>query len=239
MGLGAVFFDIDDTLYSSTQFADSARRQAVQAMLDHGLRADRERVMEELREVVAEFGSNDDRHYNRLLERLPSAATSEVNPALLVMAGVIAYHEAKWRELRVRPDAEELLAALHRGGVKVGIISAGLTMKQMEKILRLGLVRWIHRGLIFITDQQGIAKSNPKLYSRAAAAAGVEPGAAMHVGDHPLNDVESARRAGMIAVLHEGSGKYQPLAARCRPDHRIRKLSELLPILVENYGFPA
>ena len=34
MGLRAVLFDIDDTLFSTTQFARLARRNAVRAMVD-------------------------------------------------------------------------------------------------------------------------------------------------------------------------------------------------------------
>ncbi|HLY74838.1 MAG TPA: haloacid dehalogenase, partial [Planctomycetota bacterium] len=37
MSLKAVFFDIDDTLFSTTDFAEKARRAAADAMRRHGL----------------------------------------------------------------------------------------------------------------------------------------------------------------------------------------------------------
>ncbi|MCC8180489.1 MAG: hypothetical protein LIP23_06230 [Planctomycetes bacterium] len=40
--LKGLFFDIDDTLYSSTEFAANARQQAVQAMVRAGLQVDEE-----------------------------------------------------------------------------------------------------------------------------------------------------------------------------------------------------
>ncbi len=235
MVLRAVFFDIDDTLYSSTRFAWRAREQAVDAMIRAGLRADAERVMTELQEVVAEFGSNDDRHYNRLLQRLGPDASGGANPALIVMAGVIAYHETKWRELTITDEARRLMQDLVAAGIRLGVITAGLTMKQAEKVLRLGLEQFLDPGLVFITDQEGIAKTNPKLYRRAVARAGLEPSQAMHVGDHPLHDVDTAKRAGMIAVLHHGSGKYAHLGGGADPDHRIEDLEQLRPILAD-YG---
>ncbi|MBC8329822.1 MAG: HAD-IA family hydrolase [Planctomycetes bacterium] len=235
MSLRAVFFDIDDTLYSSTRFAWRAREQAVEAMIRAGLRAGSDRVLVELQEVVVEFGSNDDRHYNRLLQRLGPEACTGANPALIVMAGVIAYHETKWRELSITAEARRLLQDLVAAGVRLGVITAGLTMKQAEKVLRLGLDDFLDPQLVFITDQEGIAKTNPKLYRRAAARAGLEPGQAMHVGDHPLHDVDSAKRAGMIAVLHQGSGKYAHLEGGAAPDHRIADLEELRPVLA-TYG---
>ncbi|RMH04608.1 MAG: HAD family hydrolase [Planctomycetota bacterium] len=235
MSLRAVFFDIDDTLYSSTRFAWRAREQAVAAMCRAGLRVPRERALAELAEVVAEFGSNDDRHYDRLLQRLGPDSHAGAHPALIVMAGVIAYHETKWRELTIPETERRLLADLAAAGLRLGVITAGLRMKQAEKILRLGLDRFLDPDLVFITDQEGIAKTNPKLYLRAAARAGIEPGQAMHVGDHPLHDADTARRAGMIAVLHQGSGKYAHLEGGLEPHHRIDELAELRPILVE-YG---
>ena len=236
--LGVIFFDIDDTLYSSTTFAWRAREQAVCAMVDRGLKVAEETAMAELREVVAEFGSNDDRHFNRLLERFPAEATAGVNPALLVMAGVIAYHETKWRELTIRAQDRTLLADLRRADMPLGVITAGLTAKQMEKILRLGLDAFLDPGLLFITDQVGISKASPKLYLRAAETAGVEPGRSMHVGDHPLHDVDPAAEAGMVTVLHRGSGKYAHLQGRHQPNHCIDDFGELRGLLREHYGLP-
>ena len=40
--LDAIFFDIDDTLFSTSVFADKARRAAVDAMVNTGLRTTRE-----------------------------------------------------------------------------------------------------------------------------------------------------------------------------------------------------
>lgn len=234
--LEVVFFDVDDTLYSSTEFAELARERAVQAMLARGLRMDAARVLAELQGVVAEFSSNDDRHFDRLLERLPAEATAGVNKALLVVAGVMAYHETKWKELHIRPRARQLLEDLAAAPLRLGVITSGITKKQMEKILRLGLDRYVDPGLIVITDQQGIAKSNPQLYERAARLAGVAPARAMHVGDHPAHDVDSARRAGLITVWHRGGGKYSALQPRERPDHVIQDLDELRAILRQHYG---
>ena len=40
--LDAIFFDIDDTLFSTTVFADKARRNAIDAMIRAGLNAKRD-----------------------------------------------------------------------------------------------------------------------------------------------------------------------------------------------------
>ena len=232
-----VFLDIDDTLFGTTGFVAKARSAAVDAMLARGLEADRALVLEELAGVVAEFGSNDDRHYDRLLQRLPASATRETNRDLLVVAGVIAYHNAKWEHLRIAEGADVLLRDLKAAGIRLGIITAGLARKQMEKLLRLGLDRYIDPPLIYITDQVGIAKSNPLLYRRCAERAGVAPERAMHVGDHPLHDVESAGRAGLTTVWRRG-GRHGAVPPAIPAHHEIDDITDLRALLREVYGVP-
>jgi len=46
--LKAVLFDIDDTLFSTSDFADHARRNAIRSMIQYGLRMDEEAAYREL-----------------------------------------------------------------------------------------------------------------------------------------------------------------------------------------------
>jgi len=55
--LRAIFFDIDDTLYSTSDFAALARRNAIESMRAHGFRMSTEDALRELEEIVAEFTS--------------------------------------------------------------------------------------------------------------------------------------------------------------------------------------
>ncbi len=234
--LRALFFDVDDTLFDTTAFATLAREKAVDAMRSRGLRAARTEALAAMNDVVAEFGSNDDRHFDRMLMRLPRVATEGCNRDLLVVAAVIAYHDTKWEQLRIRAEAEELLRDLARTDLRLGVISAGLARKQMEKILRLGLDRFVDHRLIFITDQVGIAKRNPLLYRRAVEAAGVEAPEAMHVGDHAAHDVEPAAAAGLRTVWHHGTGRHAGTPPKVAPDHEISDFVELRGILKEHYA---
>lgn len=236
--LRAMFFDVDDTLFDTTAFAAHAREKAVDAMRTRGLRAGRLEVLNTLADVVAEFGSNDDRHFDRLLMRLPRVATAGCNRDLLVVAAVTAYHDTKWQELRLDAGAEQLLKDLAGTELRLGVISSGLTRKQIEKILRLGLDRFMDHRLIFITDQIGIAKRNPLLYRRAVEAAGVDAGEAMHVGDHAANDVEPAAAAGLRTVWYHGIGKHSNLVPKTAPDHEIHDFIGLREILREHYAVP-
>lgn len=233
--LKAIFFDIDDTLYSTHSFAMRAREASVDAMLAMGLRADRRVVLRELAEVVHEFSSNYEHHFDKLLSRLPLDATLGLNFALLVSAAVVAYHETKFRELTAYDDVTEVMRILHRTGITLGIISSGITLKQAEKIVRLRVHRFIDPRAIFISDQVGIGKPNPKLYTRAAERIGAQPHETMHVGDHPVNDVDGANAAGMISVWNRREGLHSPEEGETRPRHVIDNFWDLLDLVQNVY----
>jgi putative hydrolase of the HAD superfamily len=237
--LDAVFFDIDDTLFSTSTFAGRARRAAVDAMIGVGLKASHELVLRELEEVIQEFTSNHDRHFDKTLFRLPPDALRGLNPALVVAAGVVAYHETKWRELRVYDDVYDTLKWLSELSAPPvrGIISAGWTIKQAEKVIRLGVLEFLSPEAVFFTDQIGINKPNPKLYQRVLAQLGLAPGRVLYVGDNPIHDIDAANQVGIRTARVRREGKYRTLEGSTPATHDIRDFHDLRNLLVQDYGF--
>ena len=79
----AIFFDIDDTLYSTSVFAEMARRSAVEAMIDVGVKTDPETLFHELQEVIQVFTADEpvnpalpEGSYNRYAAVIPGQARS-------------------------------------------------------------------------------------------------------------------------------------------------------------------
>jgi putative hydrolase of the HAD superfamily len=156
-----------------------------------------------------------------------------------VAAGVVAYHRTKEQGLPMLPDAQALLEALKAAGVRCGILSAGLQVKQAEKLIRLGTLPYLDPGAIFFSDQMGVSKPNPKIYAKACRALGVATSRAIYVGDRPDHDVAPARAAGLKTVLYRGGhGKYADDVPKEPPDHDVRDLRELLPIFRDVYHLP-
>ncbi|MBN4049885.1 HAD-IA family hydrolase [bacterium AH-315-M10] len=236
--LKAIFFDIDDTLFSTSDFAAEARAAAVDAMRGVGLDYPREYLLRELAEVVAEFSSNYGHHFNKLLLRIPATAYGGVNVAIIVAAGVVAYHETKSRQLRPFPDVRALLASLALTDVVRGVITAGREIKQAEKLVRLDLYQYLTPYALFISDQIGISKPNVKLYQRACADLGLDPSETMHIGDNPLNDIVPPKSLGMITVLNRRGGKYSTVPTPVEPDYEISNFDQLGELLERDFGFP-
>ncbi len=238
MDLKGVFFDIDDTLYSTTDFAEKARRAAVDAMRRHGLRLPAGQLLRELSEVIHEFSSNYEHHFDKLLLRLPGKSHEGVNPAILVAAGIQAYHDAKFRKLRPYADAADALRRLARTGLVRGVITSGLEVKQAEKLLRLGLYRYFTPTAIFISDQIGISKPNSKLFQRACLDSGLKPAETMYVGDHPSHDIDPANEIGIVTVLVR-RGRHAGEKGRTKPAYDIPSFKELLTVLRKDFNVRA
>ena len=234
--LDAIFFDIDDTLFSTSVFASKARRAAIDAMINTGLRASRDEGLRELEEVVAEFGSNYGTHFDKVVDRLPAEAGKGLNKAMVVAAGVVAYHETKWRELQVYDDVYEVLGWLNGCPIIRGVISAGWSVKQAEKIIRLKIYQFLSPSAIFFTDEVGINKPNPKLYRRVLNDLDLDASRVVYVGDNPLHDIDPCNDAGIVTIHNRRSGKYSEVVGKTTAEFEIRDFYELRKILEEEFG---
>ncbi len=233
--LRALFFDVDDTIYSTTDFSQSARRNAVQAMIKAGLKTDEEDCLRELEEVIQEFGSNYEHHFDKLVQRLPPETYADGSVVIIVAAGMVAYHQTKFRNFTPYEDAINVLRQLRERGLCLGIITAGVDIKQAEKIVRLDLHQIVPPRNIFITDSIGINKSNPKLFTRACKAVGVPPESAIYVGDNAPLDVDVPHRIGMRTILSQRSGRHAEAEGETPPDHVVHNFWDILELIDEHY----
>ncbi|MBN2384989.1 HAD-IA family hydrolase [bacterium] len=234
--LQAIFFDIDDTLYSTSEFARQARLNSVQAMIAAGLKMSPDDCYKEYLETIEEFGSNFSSHIDKMLLRIPSERYDGVNPAVIVAAGVVAYHRTKALGLLPYPDVTEVFKLLAKTELIVGITTEGLQIKQAEKLVRLGLLEYIDPRAIFITDQIGIGKTNPKFYQRACVTLKLSPKHCAQVGDNPLKDIDPPKKAGLLTFLCRRSGKYLTTQGQTQPDHIVNTMWDVLEILRTTYN---
>ena len=229
--LHAIFFDIDDTLYSTSEFSEEARKNSLEAMIEQGLTMSKDQLFEELQEVIREFSSNYEHHFDKLLLRLPRRYYKGKNPAIIVAAGVMAYHDTKSRLLAPYEDAVEVLRLLSKTDLLLGVISEGLEVKQAEKLVRMRLVQYFANNAIFISNQLGISKPNPKLYQRACSDLNIKPTESMYVGDNPLYDIDPPNSIGMMTVRMRRGGKYQEEEPRTAPTLEVQNFWDLLDYL--------
>lgn len=190
----AVFFDIDDTLYDTSGFAKLARKAALTAMIDAGLPLSNQEAYQLLREIIKEKGSNYDKHFNVLTKRV----FGEEKP-LLIALGMITYHNVKFALLRLFPDTMSTLIYLKKSGYHLGAISNGLTIKQWEKLIRLGLYHFFDE--VVTSQETSSEKPEPEIFKVAMNRMGCQPQKSVMVGNKFSEDIMGAINVGMKAIL--------------------------------------
>ncbi len=233
-----LFFDIDDTLYSTSSFAETARRNSIEALCDIGVEVPHEELYNELKEVISEFSSNYPYHYDKLLLRLPDHVQENVDKDVAVAAAVMAYHRTKHEQLEPFDDVLPFFKALSSSNIpkKPAIISEGLSVKQAEKILRLDLYSYFDPHGFYISEKVGISKPNPKLFQTAAQQSNTAPKRSIMIGDRLVKDIAPANEVGFHTVHFNRVDKdpadkeeYEDIV----PDYTVNQYSELRNVLVD------
>lgn len=233
--LQAIFFDLDETLFSTSDFTRLARFNAVQSMVDMGLEIPTEELFDELKEVVLEFSSNYNHHFDKLLSRFSPHYFASLSKAALVTTAIIAYHDTKYKYLIPFPDAVNFIKQMCKTKITMGIVTAGLTIKQFEKLLRLNLYQYFSPSTICISEQIGISKPNVKLYEKACEVIGVDPNLTMYVGDNPIMDIDPCNTLGIVTVLMKKGGKYLKVTGKSKANYECVDFLELSNIISKDF----
>jgi putative hydrolase of the HAD superfamily len=155
----------------------------------------------------------------KILEDLPAQQPVTPNGA----REVALFFERVANPRRLQPNAFETLTALHRRGLRQGIISNAqfYTPIELSELLReesdCAICTYesiFDRQLVFFSFELGVAKPDPTAFQRARdvlARDGIKPSQCLVVGDSAENDIEPARQVGFRAVRFAPDGDIQRL----------------------------
>ncbi len=227
----AVLFDIDDTLCDDTgHFTRAAWRVAgIAGDTFPGLASGT--LAETYLEVsdhywTREIALTEPEPLAVVRERLWRRAFARIGlePPVSVLGAILAEY-ARLR-LDVLPDlhpgALEVMGELRTRGLKVGLVTNGLSETHVPKATRLGLLE--HADTFLMPDRTGWAKPNPRVFELACSELGVPLAATVHVGDSLSADVGGAKAAGCGAVWFNPHRKAHPGSDHPVPDHVVDDL---------------
>jgi HAD superfamily hydrolase (TIGR01549 family) len=86
---------------------------------------------------------------------------------------------------------------------------------------------------VIVSAIEGIDKSEPSLFLKAAQSFGIPPGHIIHVGDEIENDIQIAGEAGLKTVLLDRDQAHKGIGSQ-----RIESLEEFPNLIEKNFGFP-
>lgn len=220
----AVFFDMDDTIYDTSGFAAIARRAAVKSMVHNGLKCSEDEGYECLMEIVKEKGSNYDKHFNILTERI----NGEEDP-LIIINGIITYHNTKFAMLKLEPESFSILLYLKSKNYKVGLITNGKKLKQWEKLVRLGVYPFFDD--VVTSEDVGIEKPDVEIFKIAMDRLNVTADTSIMIGNNFDTDIIGACNAGMQSMIINSDITDEQQELLDKRGYTVKKLNNLIDLM--------
>lgn len=227
MSIKLITFDLDDTLWDNVPVIINAEASMRDWLTTHAPRVGelplehfaslRQQVLQrhpELKHRISVL------RHRVLLHAFEQAGYPLPQATELADACFEAFIHAR-HQISVFPEAEPMLQALGRHYL-LGVITNG-----NADVQRVGLADYFTFALR--AEDIGIAKPDARLFHEALQRAGVDARSAVHIGDHPGDDITGAQQAGLRAIWFNPTGKTWETEQL--PDAEIRSLTELPPLL--------
>lgn len=227
-------FDLDNTLWETESVVQAAEKILLNwldqqaPLFTRNLDSDARRALRhqvlamdpELRHRVTDLRIAVLRH------GLLQAGYPEAAAEALALQGFAVFLDAR-HAVELFPHAESLLAELSKHYALATISNGNADVR------RLGLDKYFQA--IVSADEVGISKPAPEPFMAALERVGVEPGNALHIGDHPSDDVHGARSVGMASLWFNRLNA--PWPEELSPaDGEVKCLSEIQPWMKANGG---
>ena len=230
-GLKLITFDLDNTLWPVDEVIRQAEKTCSDWIAEHhpsaaaALTAERVRtVRDELVRAHPDYLNNLTRLRRDAMARAFIDAGFKEKEARHIAADAFqVFHDARNR-VTFFPGALEVLETL-ADSYTLGALSNG-----NADLKRIGIRELF--GFHHSAESIGRRKPDPDMFQAALLSAGVRPEQALHVGDHPVEDVDAARQHGFHAVWANLIDLRWPgdLDKPEHPIHHLRELTDLLPL---------
>ncbi|SET38985.1 HAD family hydrolase [Paenibacillus sp. NFR01] len=217
-----LLFDLDNTLMDRDATFRSFASQFVKELLSHLPQEAAEQALEEMIVRDADGYRDKDGYFAELSEVLPW--NEPVSAAQIRAYYDLNYfgHGAPMRH------AKEILDYCRGRGYTMGLVTNGKTELQYRKIDLLGIRPYFTD--IVISGEVGISKPDPDIYRLALERLGAAATETLFIGDHPVNDIWGAAKAGMQTIWLKRNHAWDP-KLDVTPWKTIRELDELTGLI--------
>jgi putative hydrolase of the HAD superfamily len=225
----AVYFDLDNTLihrnksidvYAAVfykEFEKRLKKKDISEIANIIKTQDNGGYLDE----ASRYTTIKDAVSNELHKHLPWSLPPSVND-------IKTYWHRRFPECSIpMQDAEKVLETLSESQCHIGIISNGAHDTRVARAKTLKTYSVVDQ--LVSSESAGIKKPNSEIFTNTITEAGFKPEQCWYVGDHPINDIEGARNAGITTIWMKG---FHNWPKDIKPaDHTIEYLSEILDLL--------
>lgn len=204
MTIKAVGFDLDDTLYSRSNFYKFIYEIMEDSVINTGHSfsnfyevfqrysdLEYEKFIREGKSKVAYKNDRVIKTYKELDADISENEAIIFNSLYLYFRNKIMYREG----------IEDLFEMLLKNNIELFILTNGPSEDQRNKIKELNVEYYIHRNRWFISDELKCSKPDLQIFKKVEEILGFQKEEIVYIGDNYINDIVGAKEAGWEAIL--------------------------------------
>ncbi len=222
----AITLDLDDTLWEIGPVIRRAEAELWQWLALNYPRIQQRVTPDELAEIRTRVAAEhpDMGHDFRFVRKQALTRVAQLSgySADLVDPAFDVFDAAR-NQVEFFPDVLPVLEALTQRFRLIALTNGNASLQ------RIGVRHLFHDVVTAV--EAGAAKPARPIFEEAIRRAGVNPGQILHVGDHPENDIEGARSAGLRSAWMNRNGNAWPEQLH-HPDAIIASMSQLQDLLL-------
>ena len=229
-GIRTITLDLDDTLWAIRPVIQRAEERLQAWLGEHYPRITERFTPEaigELRARIVERYADRVHDLTFLRRKVLTTMATEAGYREFAVNEAFDVFDAVRNDVEMYPEARPALAALRE---RYRLIAVTNGNANLEKI---GIAGYFDGHVS--AAMAGAAKPARMIFDVAVEAGGATAAETLHVGDHPLHDVQGAKDAGLRTVWVNRDGAVWPDEVAA-PDHEVRHVGELAGLLAGDDG---
>lgn len=221
MHFKAIVFDLDNTLINRKKMLEKFSTQFLDKHFSKASVIERSRMLEVIR-IADRDGYVDKRD---LFVELSETLSWETKP---ILDELLTYWYDQFPKCAEPMEGVyQVLDEIKDRQVKLGLITNGLISVQNCKIDQVKIRHYF--DVIMVSEEMGINKPDTRIFHTTLQRLEVDPCDAIYVGDHPINDIQGSRNAGMHSVWLQGFMDWVPSINEA--EYKINKLEQILELM--------
>lgn len=227
--LKAVIFDLDNTLIDFMKFKRVSCEEAIEAMIDAGLRIPKKKALDILYKLYEAKGLEDPKIFQKFLKKV----TGNIDYKKLAYA-IVAYRQARTGFLHPYPGTKRTLIRLKEKGLKLSIVSDAPKLKAWIRLTAMKLDDFF--DVVVALEDTGRAKPSRLPFRAALKELKVSPQECLMIGDRPSKDIVGAKALGMKTCLAKYG--FDRKIKKLKADFMIKNIEELIKVVEKCQSIP-
>jgi len=234
MTIKLITFDLDNTLWENDSVIRNAEKVYWDSLLDKVPAIKNHFTSEQIAQKRFDFVQNNPHLLSQIselrkqsLDHLLHAFVSETAERRKIVENVFQRFLKARNQVILFHDAIPTLQQLQTQYI-LGALTNGNSCLQTIGIDQLFT-------LFFSAEQLNARKPDPAMFIAAMKSAQVEPEETVHIGDHPVDDIQGAQQLGIQTIWFNPQNKnWRELSDQAPPNAEVRTLAEIPDCIQKN-----